>query len=233
MLRAVVLSARLDFDIDEPILEAIETHRHEIGRSAPARLLEEYFKILRSGSAEKSLRKLKANRSCCARSLRSSTGCAGALWESVARLDQYRAALSRQRPTRLTNAIIAGSLLVAARPGVAGSGSRRTPLERRVELGMLQMPRRDVEHLQQILALQPRLLDLQGPVRAQRALLHRHVFNEALTWLEIHGDRPEVVAHWREMQAEPRQQVEGELEPFPAPRRRRRRRRRGPSAIGR
>ena len=35
MLRAVVLSARLDFDIDPPTVEAIETHRHEIARSAP------------------------------------------------------------------------------------------------------------------------------------------------------------------------------------------------------
>src|SRR5439155_1128513 len=59
MLRAVVLAARLDFDIDEPILDAIETHRHEIGRAAPARMLEEFFKILRSGSAEKSLRMLR------------------------------------------------------------------------------------------------------------------------------------------------------------------------------
>ena len=59
MLRAVVLAARLDFEIDDPILEAIETYRHEIGRAAPARMLEEFFKILRSGSAERSLRMLK------------------------------------------------------------------------------------------------------------------------------------------------------------------------------
>src|SRR5205085_4006175 len=39
MLRAVVLAARLDFDIDEPILDAIETYRHEIGRAAPPRML--------------------------------------------------------------------------------------------------------------------------------------------------------------------------------------------------
>jgi poly(A) polymerase len=36
MLRAVVLAARLEFTIDEPILESIATHRHEIARSAPA-----------------------------------------------------------------------------------------------------------------------------------------------------------------------------------------------------
>src|SRR5438477_1145289 len=50
MLRAVVFAARLDFQIDEPILDAIGTHRHEIAGAAPARLVEEYFKILRSGS---------------------------------------------------------------------------------------------------------------------------------------------------------------------------------------
>src|SRR5687768_3429711 len=47
MLRAVVFAARLDFWIDDLILEAFETHRHEIGRAAPPRLMEEYFKILR------------------------------------------------------------------------------------------------------------------------------------------------------------------------------------------
>ena len=36
MLRAVVFAARLDFWIDDPILEAIETHRHEIAQ-APRR----------------------------------------------------------------------------------------------------------------------------------------------------------------------------------------------------
>src|SRR5919112_4461569 len=59
MLRAVVFAARLDFAIDVPILEAFETHRHEIGRAAPARLMEEYFKILRSGFAERTFRMLK------------------------------------------------------------------------------------------------------------------------------------------------------------------------------
>ncbi|PYR77717.1 MAG: hypothetical protein DMF86_07835 [Acidobacteria bacterium] len=59
MLRAVVLAARLDFRIDEPVLEAIDRQRHEIARSAPSRVLEEFYKILRSGSAETSLRMLQ------------------------------------------------------------------------------------------------------------------------------------------------------------------------------
>jgi hypothetical protein len=90
------------------------------------------------------------------------------------------------------------------------------------------VPRRDIERLQQILAVQPRLLDLRAPIRAQRALLHRHVLNEALTWLEIHGDRPDALAHWRSLQAQGTDQgVEGDTAAFyPPPRRRRRRRRR-------
>src|SRR5438105_368522 len=52
MLRAVALAARLDFTIDAPVLEAIRRHRHEIAKSSPPRLLEEYYKILRAGSSE-------------------------------------------------------------------------------------------------------------------------------------------------------------------------------------
>ena len=78
MLRAVVLSARLEFTIDQPILDAIAVHRHEIARSAPARLLEEYYKILRSGHAEEAMRQLRATKL----------------------MKEITPELSRQRPTR-------------------------------------------------------------------------------------------------------------------------------------
>src|SRR6266446_6459207 len=52
MLRAIALASRLDFTIDQPIVEAVGRLRHEITRSSPPRLLEEYYKILRVGSAE-------------------------------------------------------------------------------------------------------------------------------------------------------------------------------------
>ena len=60
MLRAVVLAARLEFTIDRADPRRDRSHRHEIARSAPARLLEEYYKILRSGHAEEALRQLRA-----------------------------------------------------------------------------------------------------------------------------------------------------------------------------
>ena len=62
MLRAVVLAARLEFTIDEPILDAIKAHRHEIARSAPARLVEEFYKILRSGTQSRRCRQLRRDR---------------------------------------------------------------------------------------------------------------------------------------------------------------------------
>ena len=227
MLRAVVLAARLQFSIDQPILDAITVHRHEIARSAPARLLEEYFKILRSGHAQEAFKQLRTTGL-----LKAITpelaGASDAVWHSIAALDAYRARFDGA-PESLTNAILAGTLLhplglVARRRFSADA------LERRIELGLLPIARRDVERLQQILALQSRLLDTQASARAQRGLLHRAVLTEALTWLEIHGDRPDVVAHWRALQAEPREHVQlsdDESAPAFTPFGRRRRRRRG------
>ncbi|HEX5473751.1 MAG TPA: polynucleotide adenylyltransferase PcnB [Vicinamibacterales bacterium] len=231
MLRAVVLAARLDFDLDPPVLESIERYRHEIERSAPARLVEEYYKILRSGSAEKSLRMLQQTGL-----LRAITPeldeAPEALWRSVAALDRYRRQFPAA-PETLTNAILAGTLLAPL--GLIGPRQRfnADALDRRIELGLLPVARRDIERLHQILALQPRLADTQAPPRAHRALLHRHVLGDALTWLEIHGNRPDAVRHWRELRAEPATSasVDDAVAPF-APRRRRRRRRRRPVARG-
>ena len=227
MLRAVVLAARLEFEIDGPALESIATHRHEIARSAPPRLLEEYYKILRSGHAEGALKQLRATGLLKAITPELS-GAAEAVWRSVGALDRYRAQFE-SAPESMTNPILAGTLLFPL--GLAGR--RRfsaDALERRVELGLLPIPRRDVERLQQILALQPRLLDIQASPRAQRALLHRSVLPETLTWVEIHGERPDVVAHWRALLAEPREHPPASAEetghaPLPSRRRRRRRRR--------
>jgi poly(A) polymerase len=228
MLRAVVLAARLQFSIDQPVLDAIGTYRHEIARSAPARLLEEYYKILRSGHAQEALKQLRTTGLLKAITPELANG-SEALWHSIAALDAYRARFEGA-PDTLTNSILAGTLLhplglVARRRFSADA------LERRIELGLLPIARRDVERLQQILALQPRLLDTQTGARAQRALLHRAVLPEAITWLEIHGDRPDVVAHWRALQAEPRDHAHAESDetsapPMPLRQRRRRRRRR-------
>jgi hypothetical protein len=94
-------------------------------------------------------------------------------------------------------------------------------------LGMLPVPRRDVERLRQILALQRRLTDMLSSPRAKRALIERGPFAEALTWLEIHGQSPEIVEHWRGfLEAVGPEPASGEPLELPPPRRRRRNRRR-------
>jgi len=230
MLRAVVLAARLEFTIEERILDSIDSHKHEIARSAPARLLEEYFKILRSGHAEEAFRQLHATGL-----LKEITpeldDAPDSLWRAISSLDRYRAKFEGA-PDTLTNAILAGSMLQPL--GLVGRRPRFSadPLERRIELGLLPIARRDVERLQQIIGLQPRLLDVQAPFRAQRALLHRSTFQEALTWLEIHSDRPEIAEHWRLLQAQAQAQMpphhHGSEAAAPGPFQRRRRRRRRP-----
>ena len=227
MLRAVVLAARLEFTIDEPILDAIRVHRHEITRSAPARLMEEFYKILRSGHAAEAMRQLRSTGllKAIAPELASAPH---ALHESISALDRYRRKFT-SAPESLTNAILAGTLLHPL-----GLTKRQRfsadPLERRVELGMLPIPRRDIERLHQVLMLQPRLLDLSASPRAQRGLLHRSALDDALTWFEVHGDRPDIVEHWRGLKAQPAPATaaSGHEEPVErdGPRRRRRRRRR-------
>jgi poly(A) polymerase len=233
MLRAVVLGARLQFSIDDPILDAIATHRHEIARSAPARLVEEYYKILRSGHAAEALRQLRETKL-----LKEITpelaDSPDGLWQSIARLDHYRARFGAA-PESLTNAILAGTLLLPL--GLLSRRNRYSadPLERRIDIGMLPIARRDLERLHQIMSMQPRLLDIDAPLRTRRALLHRSALDEALTWLEIHGDRPDAIAHWRELQTQstfPHAQTNDPFPTLPYRRRRRRRRRRNADLRG-
>ena len=58
MLRAIVLAARLDFIVDPPVVDAIRRHAGLIAKASPARLLEEFYKILRSGASERAFHQL-------------------------------------------------------------------------------------------------------------------------------------------------------------------------------
>src|SRR5438477_10625397 len=58
MIRAIAIAARLDFTIEPTLLQSIRRHRREIAKSSLPRLIEEYYKILRQGSAEKAFRQM-------------------------------------------------------------------------------------------------------------------------------------------------------------------------------
>ena len=234
MLRAVSMAARLDFSIDPPSEAAIEKHRAEIAKAAPARLLEELYKLLRAGAGERAFRMLAERRLLepIAAQLQARSG--DALWRSLGALDAYRKRFEGA-PEALTNAILLGSLIVPLGLGLGGppppfprDGDKRRR-EPALALGMLPLPRRDIDRLRQILGLQRRLLDSNLSPRARKALTHRGPFQDALTWLDIHGSAPEVLEHWRGfLEAAATFEPEGDTAGAAPPRRRRRRRRRRP-----
>jgi len=232
MIRAVSMASRLDFSIDPPIDAAIAQHRGEIARSAPARLIEELYKLLRAGSSEKAFRMLAERRLLepIAAELQKRAG--NRLWQSLAALDAHRQQ-SEETPETLTNPILLGTLLVPLdydlkTPPVEFDDNGKPKKEPALSLGLLPLARRDVERLRQVLGLQRRLMDLHLSPRARRALMHRGPFREALTWLEIHGNAPEALEHWRGFIEAAKTFVPGEQEAGegPSPQRRRRRRRR-------
>jgi hypothetical protein len=92
-----------------------------------------------------------------------------------------------------------------------------------LNLGVLPLARRDVERIHQVLMLQRRLREPSRSSHARRVLMQRSAFADALTWLEVHGDAPDMLEYWRGHGTAPASEGEaGE----PAPRRRRRRGRR-------
>jgi poly(A) polymerase len=243
MIRAIALAARLDFTIEPTLLDAIRTHRQEIAKSSLPRLLEEYYKILRAGSSEKAFRGLAEVGLLQPISKELHQGAAEPLWQSLSALDGYRRQFE-STPDTLSNAILLGTLLVplgisltpprghhaAAADAAAERRPKRAPGPR---LGELPLARRDIERLRQIVGLQRRMRDVTASPKAQRALAHRAIFREALTWLEIHGDSPELVDHWKAILSEgatatdaPAESAEGPPVTFERRKRRRRRRRR-------
>ena len=234
MTRAAVMGARLGFDLDPQVTEAIAQHRGLITTASPARLLEEYYKILRSGSAEATFRALGRVRllELITPELKNPPD---PVWDALAQLDRFRQKFAAP-PAELTNALLIGAFLVPLGLLRRGPTSREVD-DDRLNFGMLPVARRDLERLRQALQLVPRLTEPQLPPRVARGLAHRPAFTDAVTWLEIFGNAPEMVTHWREASRQrgpaPAADLGGEAPDAEAPqaprrRRRRRRRRRGP-----
>jgi tRNA nucleotidyltransferase/poly(A) polymerase len=195
MLRAIVMSERLEFKLDPLVIDAIDRLGSHIRHAAPARLLEEYFKILRSGAAERVFQGLARAGLIEHISPEMEEGLGEEFFESLSRLDAYRLKFDTA-PETLTNTILLGSLLVPL--GMMDQAHRRYGISQQwyPALGRLPVPRKDVERLTHLLSLQPRLSDLDAPPRAQQSLVHRGIFRDALTWFEIYGDHPAAVRHW-------------------------------------
>jgi poly(A) polymerase len=276
MLRAVALAARLGFTIDRDSVEAIRALRGEITKSSPARLVEEFYKILRQGAARRTfemLREIGLLTYLVPEAETEISSGAGRLLSSLERLDQYRNA-GPVSPKGLSNALLSGTLLVplglerrraapqrqrerkptadevaeaavaaatagpqepaddvAAEMAALGAEEEPTPSEP-IALN-LPFARKDLDRIRLVLAAQRRLREAGAPLHAKRALALRPYFEDALTWLEIHGGAEglELAAHWRSLDVgdvrAPGQPAEsGGAERPPGSGRRRRRRRR-------
>jgi poly(A) polymerase len=206
MLRAIVLAARLDFRIDTPVLEAIMHSGAEIAKASSARLLEEYYKVLRSGAALRAFHLLGEVGLLQHISPEIPWPLPHALEHSLAELDDYRGRFPGVPPA-FTNPVLLGSLVAPIgllrgrrRREDAGEG-RRIP--RGPMLGSLPLARRDLELLEQALALRPRLANPESLTpRALRGLTHRVAFRDALAWMEVHDAQPDAVARWHQLLAD-------------------------------
>jgi poly(A) polymerase len=228
MLRALVLAARLDFAVDGAIMDTIDRKGALIGQASPARLLEEYYKILRSGHARACFDHL-ADSGLLEHMSPELLNDDGPLTEAFEAVDAYRQRFD-DAPETLSNPILAGTLLLPL--GLLRDDGHRYRYDDDWEreaphmLGQMQVARKDIERLRHLLSMQKRLLEIDAPIRVQKALMARSSFRDALTWLDIHGDAPNVVEHWERLLRED--------PPAPAPdeegdrRRRRRPRRRRP-----
>ena len=213
MLRAAVLGARLGFELDALVVDAIGDLKHLITKASSARLLEEYFKILRSGYAEASF--LGLHRSglleLITPELKSPPA---ALWDSLARLDRYRRQFPSP-PAELTTPVLIGALLYPIgllrhpMPDRGSGGGEEIP--ERVSFGALPVARKDLDRLRQLMQTLPRLLDPQLPPRVARGLPHRPSFADTVTWLEVYGDDPAAAESWKAIRAAqpPRQHGHG------------------------
>jgi poly(A) polymerase len=228
MLRAAALAARLDFSIDPDTVEAIRFLRGEIVKSSPARILEEFYKILRQGAALRTFEKLHelgllayllpAADEAVARGH-------GGLIASLSRLDTYRRSHAAED---LTHPLLLGTLLVPLGLPPRGAGARdlrreEGPVEETLDVAAemeslgaepepetpaapaalaLPFARRDLDRLRLILAAQPRLHEIHRLPRVRQMLTGRGYLEEALRWVEIHGgtEGAEVAAHWRSLE---------------------------------
>jgi poly(A) polymerase len=218
MQRAISFGARLEFTIDEPILEAIARHRGEIAKAAPPRLMDEYYKILRTGCARPTFQALKRVGLLEPLSPVLHEQAGDTLWASLDRLDAYRRR-SAACPDTLTNPVLLGSFIVPLGYSQAGWPSWLEAGDGPgLSLGLLPLARKDVERIHQVLMLQRRLREPSRSPHARRTLVQRSAFADAITWLDIHSGRPDLLAYWRN--------EVGQEAPESTPRPRRRRRRR-------
>jgi poly(A) polymerase len=222
-LRAARFAARLGFTIEPDTFEAMRRHAGELARCAPARVLEETFKILRCGGSARALELLRA---CGALPvILPALGAALESWDEARRraFSAHLAALDRlvRSGAEISDAVLLGALLMhlgdpQARPGgpersppsSGGDGAAAgaaLPREADAILASLlvtsRLPRKVAERTR--LALHAQRLFREPPKRRRRGrgLAGQPYFEDALQLLQVSveatGREREILERWR------------------------------------
>ncbi len=227
ILRAVKFGVHLDLTIDPGLMEAMRTHAPLITNCAPARLVEEIFKLLRSGSSTRCLELIHDigvldQLMPALGSFVTANTDERSTWAPLERAD----AMVRHGRAVSDSVLLAALLFEACRESLEAGGDASKKLEQVLEPLVQPMPftRRHMTRVRQIFLAQRRLA--QGPhtLRA-RKILDREYAAEAVDLMEItfrEDQHEQYVAPWRK--ALTSRYGTGTYEPPSKPRRRRRRR---------
>lgn len=200
-LRAVRFASRLGFTIDPEVFAAMRRHAAELGRCAPPRVLEEIFKILRCGSANRALALLRASGALAVVLPALAEALEAGGEEGHKRFHAHLVALDRlvRSGDEVSEAVLLGSLLMHlghGREGEAGPDGLLAALVRTARL-----PRRVAERTRLALGAQ-RLL--RGPPRRRRrrgGVAAQEYFRDALQLLEMTvratGEGAEALERWK------------------------------------
>src|SRR5450432_700418 len=199
ILRAVKFAARCDLTIEPETYRRMMEHREEIGKSAQARVSEEFYRLLRAGAAKRSMELLLETEMLellapeIARGLKNQPADPEAalrrtrLWGYLAALDRSTA----RRPVPPSNALLLATLLLPPLrdeldPDSNGVGDIGQLVAQAIApaLERLRPSRRDSELSRQILLALRYLLPAKGP-RRRRTNLHGEFAGEARRLAEI------------------------------------------------
>jgi poly(A) polymerase len=215
-LRAVRFAARLGFTIAPDTFEATRRHAGELARCAPARVLEETFKILRCGGAARAFELLRA---CGALPvILPALGAAAEGWDEQRRRSfaAHLAALDRlvRSGAEVSEAVLLASLVMhlgearfAEAPSEAAPAAARGPAREADELlaslvSTSRLPRRVAERVRLALSAQRHLREPPRGRRARKLVAHSY-FVDALQLLEISveatGHGRELLEQWRQV----------------------------------
>jgi poly(A) polymerase len=216
ILRAIKFAARLGFTIDPAAYQAILTHKGEIAKCAAPRVLEEIYRLLRSGAARHSLELLEDTGVLdvlippLAALMKNSAADRNRLYQTIDGID----AMVRNGDAP-TNALLVCGLVAPFLVDVL-YGAESAPPDQRGDFGLIiwerarpileamRASRRDSEFARQMLLAQRRL----GPSKRRRsrpmALAKRDWFGEALALFELQnpgaeGEVAEEIARWKRM----------------------------------